>query len=1024
MAWDQLWIDKPHLAYALIGFFTTTFSLISLFVKEKLYIGEATVATIFGVIVGPHCLDWFSPTTWGNTDRITLEIARIVLVVQIFAVAVELPKKYMLKHWQSVFMLLIPIMTIGWFVASALIYALIPSLSWIEGLAIAACVTATDPILASAVVGKGKFARRVPGHLRNILSAESGCNDGMAFPFIYMAVNLIAHPGKTSEIAYHFIVITILYECVFGCVLGVVIGYCGRHAIKFAEKHNLIDRESFLVFYFVLALFCTGVGSIIGVDDLLVAFAAGAAFSWDGWFAKRTEETHVSNVIDLLLNMAFFVYFGAIVPWDQFNQPELGITPWRLVILAILILLVRRIPAVLAFKPLIPDIKTWREALFCGHFGPIGVGAIFASILARAELEHEDPTPMAKLPPAGSHNYEVVAAIWPVACFLIIASIVVHGSSIAVFTLGKRLNNMTITMSVTTAGNNNQSWITRLPRLDTTGRSLSLHKIDTTDLDFNPLKSKKNKKNKKIKKPSKFGDHHHIDYDESVKDIDLTTGTTGVVSTAKPIGGMKKRKRYQRVGENKEAPVSVPIDLSQGRKGVKQQIELSEKTGDENEDYLTDNEKASDSSITSTTSGAEQIEKAITPSTPATPAEVKERERIAKVSSNTLSSIIPAGLDEQDHAALLDRINNSGPQFYKEGQHIIIEDSDGEVITTVKTGNSTPSDDIQHEGTLSPRRPRRLSINSLEKLRSASFSPIRRRSTKKTDKAEKDNDSVLSSTGPSPIGSSSASVSGYANTLKSCGHDVGRKHTVYRVDNELVVENDEGEVVRRYRINSHHGDSGAIVAEDGSSASRSNKPGSILGKTLSLVGLKRLGSAAEKKLSASQATSSVSATQSQAARNNGLTGLPDLEMNGLLLEPVVDEQGSNNSVEDDMRDEFLDRKVQKMMASKAKAPPRHPDIEEDDESEEESEEEQSDEEEIDSESESGEEDEAQYPEQPMDMATFRRRQLTGLSGNLLAPLRQPNHAADSQVSILNGDDDEEETEVERKRRLAALGITE
>ncbi|KAF5092507.1 hypothetical protein D0Z00_004551 [Geotrichum galactomycetum] len=198
MAWDQLWINKPHLAYAVIGGFTTVFSLISLFVKEKLYIGEATVATIFGVIVGPHCLNWFAPTTWGNTDNITLELSRIVLVVQIFAVAVELPKKYMLKHWLSVFLLLLPVMTFGWLISSVFIWKLVPTLSWIEALVIAACVTATDPVLASAVVGKGKFARRVPGHLRNLLSAESGSNDGMAFPFAYLALSCIHYTGQTS----------------------------------------------------------------------------------------------------------------------------------------------------------------------------------------------------------------------------------------------------------------------------------------------------------------------------------------------------------------------------------------------------------------------------------------------------------------------------------------------------------------------------------------------------------------------------------------------------------------------------------------------------------------------------------------------------------------------------------------------------------------------------------------------------------------------------------------------------------
>ena len=116
---------------------------------------------------------------------------------------------------------------------------------------------------------------------------------------------------------------------------------------------------------------------MIGVDDLLVGFCAGVAFSNDGWFAHKTEESHVSNVIDLLLNLAYFVYFGSIIPWDQYNNAEIGMTPWRLVVIAILVIFFRRIPVMVLLKPFIPDIHNWREALFAGHFGPIG-GSLLA----------------------------------------------------------------------------------------------------------------------------------------------------------------------------------------------------------------------------------------------------------------------------------------------------------------------------------------------------------------------------------------------------------------------------------------------------------------------------------------------------------------------------------------------------------------------------------------------------------------------------------------------------------------------
>lgn len=477
MAWDHLSINKPHLVYIILGGFTTLFMLCSSVIKERLYIGEATVATLCGIIFGPHAADLINPNTWGNVDFITLEFSRIVLVVQCFAVGVELPKAYMEKHWRSVTLLLIPVMTFGWLITSLFIWGLFHShLNWLDSLCVAACVTATDPVLASSVVGKGKFAKRVPKHLRDLLSAESGCNDGMAFPFVYLALYILQYRNEPSHVALHWFCYTILYECVFGALYGVIIGYIARRAIRYAHEKDLIDRESFLVFYFVLALWCAGSGALLGLDDLLVGFACGVGFSNDGWFLEKTEESHVSNVIDLLINLAFFVYFGTIIPWDQFNSPEIiGLSPWRLVVLGLLVLFFRRIPIMLMLKPFIPDIKTWREASFAGHFGPIGVGGLFVAILARAELETHSTTPLAytneePLDQSIPH-INIIEAIWPITCFLVIVSILVHGSSIAVFTLGKRINTLTISMSYTQANEDGPSWMERLPRIQSRSKS-------------------------------------------------------------------------------------------------------------------------------------------------------------------------------------------------------------------------------------------------------------------------------------------------------------------------------------------------------------------------------------------------------------------------------------------------------------------------------------------------------------------------------------------------------------------------
>jgi NhaP-type Na+/H+ or K+/H+ antiporter len=73
-------------------------------------------------------------------------------------------------------------------VSAAFIYAFIPNLNFLSCLAIAACLTPTDPILAAAIVG-GKYAdKHVPAHLRHILAAESASNDSAAYIFLFLSL--------------------------------------------------------------------------------------------------------------------------------------------------------------------------------------------------------------------------------------------------------------------------------------------------------------------------------------------------------------------------------------------------------------------------------------------------------------------------------------------------------------------------------------------------------------------------------------------------------------------------------------------------------------------------------------------------------------------------------------------------------------------------------------------------------------------------------------------------------------------
>jgi NhaP-type Na+/H+ or K+/H+ antiporter len=107
----------------------------------------------------------------------------------------------------------------GWFVSAAFIYAFIPNLKFLSSLAIAACLTPTDPILAAAIIG-GKYAdKHVPAHIRHLLAAESGSNDGAAYPFLYFALYLTLD-RTTGEAIKDWFLILWLCACPFASFIS------------------------------------------------------------------------------------------------------------------------------------------------------------------------------------------------------------------------------------------------------------------------------------------------------------------------------------------------------------------------------------------------------------------------------------------------------------------------------------------------------------------------------------------------------------------------------------------------------------------------------------------------------------------------------------------------------------------------------------------------------------------------------------------------------------------------------------
>ncbi|KAF2812044.1 Na/H antiporter-like protein, partial [Mytilinidion resinicola] len=429
----------PHLTYLTVPIFLLTDALFSLFIRNRLHLSEPPLATISGIVFGPKCAGVLRPEQWGFTDDVIQEITRLTVGIQCFAVGLELPNDYFRNTWRSLTILLGPVMAFGWVVCAAFVY-------WIfetdipTALIISACLTPTDPVLAASVLSNSQFSERVPLRLRLILSAESGCNDGVSFLLLCVGISILtsATLGSIFKIFKKWFLVHILYQCGVGIILGLFLGHAANRLFRFSNNRKIVCRASYLVFYLLLAIFSIGAASTLGVNDFLVAFGAGVGFGHAG--NSPIREKNLPVVIDLLLNSTFLVFFGALIPWHAFTSGSdfVGITPGRLIGLIGLVLVFRRLPIVLALYRWMPAIKTFNEALFTGHFGPMGVGALFLVMEARAQLETDASIPL----PHPPHNFpetkkRAVLLVWPVVCAVVLASTMVHGlSTLAISIVG------------------------------------------------------------------------------------------------------------------------------------------------------------------------------------------------------------------------------------------------------------------------------------------------------------------------------------------------------------------------------------------------------------------------------------------------------------------------------------------------------------------------------------------------------------------------------------------------------------
>lgn len=392
-----------NLTLTIIGTMILIIGVLANLIKNRWYISAPIVALLVGVLVGPTVFGLLDVANWGDQTRVLEEAARLTLGISLMGVALRLPDRYLWQHWRSVAILLGLVMPLMWLVSGALAYLFLGVPFWVA-LLIGAVVTPTDPVVSSSIVTGDLAEKNIPGYLRHVLSSESGANDGLAFPFVMLPILFLTRPP--GEALTHWLTYTLLWEVLAAVLIGRVIGYLVGHVQQQAQRTFPEHTEQISLLSVTLALSLTvlGVVKLMGSDGILAVFAAGIMLNRVVKGQEKAEQEQIQDVVRRFFDLPVFVLLGMVLPWAQWI--ELG---WAAVWLVVAVLLLRRLPALVAFSPLMGQVQRRSDALFLGWFGPIGIAALFYATMAVRETQHE--------------------IVWIAGSLIITASILVHGVS-------------------------------------------------------------------------------------------------------------------------------------------------------------------------------------------------------------------------------------------------------------------------------------------------------------------------------------------------------------------------------------------------------------------------------------------------------------------------------------------------------------------------------------------------------------------------------------------------------------------
>ena len=341
---------------------------------ERSWVTGPIIYLIFGFLAGPMVLGLIDIEVEAVELRV---IADLTLALVLFIDAANADLKTLATHAvipRRMLLIGLPLCIVLGVAMGRLVF---PDVALFELCLLATMLAATD-----AALGKGVVTNKaVPSRVREGLNVESGLNDGLAVPILFVFLALAT--GSAAKDQGGALALRLaLEEIGIGVVVALVLVSIGVLVLRIAKRRGWINEIWGQVPVVALALASFSIAQTLHGSGYIAAFVGGLLF---GYMAG--ERTH-----KLVMAAEGIAELLAMFTWIVFSSVYMGMywstMTWDVLLYSLLSLtVIRMVPMVIALTGTGEKLET---KLFLAWIGPRGLATIvFAVIVATSNVPSE-----------------------------------------------------------------------------------------------------------------------------------------------------------------------------------------------------------------------------------------------------------------------------------------------------------------------------------------------------------------------------------------------------------------------------------------------------------------------------------------------------------------------------------------------------------------------------------------------------------------------------------------------------------